>query len=150
MTIDDVLAEELNDGRPVLAAVEGDPYESWHVISDDGRVGLGIWAVTHGSFRARRRLLRANALRRGRGDDHRCRRVVTEIRPVSWCFARHAGPASGSERDDPEDPRGREDALGSLSHSAQNAYPSVTASPQKPYASVAGFIWNLVGGRDVQ
>jgi hypothetical protein len=41
MTIDDVLAEELNDGRPVLAAVEGDPYESWHVISDDGRVELG-------------------------------------------------------------------------------------------------------------
>jgi uncharacterized protein len=51
MTIDDVLAAELKDGRPVPTAVEGAPYESWHVISDDGLVELGIWEVTPGSFR---------------------------------------------------------------------------------------------------
>ena len=51
MTIDDVLAAELGDGRPVPTALTGEPYESWHVISDDGRVELGIWEVTPGSFR---------------------------------------------------------------------------------------------------
>ena len=51
MTIDDVLGAELATGRPVPTAVEGEPYERWHVISDDGRVELGIWDVTPGSFR---------------------------------------------------------------------------------------------------
>ncbi len=51
MTVDDVLAVELATGRPVPTAVEGEPYESWHVLSDDGRVELGIWEVTPGSFR---------------------------------------------------------------------------------------------------
>ena len=51
MTIDDVLAAELADGRPVPTAVAGEPYESWRVISDDGRIELGIWEVTPGSFR---------------------------------------------------------------------------------------------------
>ena len=50
MTIDDVLSAELETGRPVPTAVSGEPYESWRVISDDGRVELGIWAVTPGSF----------------------------------------------------------------------------------------------------
>ena len=51
MTIDDVLGAELATGRAVPTAETGEPYESWHVISDDGRVELGIWEVTPGSFR---------------------------------------------------------------------------------------------------
>lgn len=51
MSIDDVLGIELATGRLVPTAVSGAPYESWHVISDDGRVELGIWEVTPGSFR---------------------------------------------------------------------------------------------------
>jgi uncharacterized cupin superfamily protein len=54
MTIDDVLGANLATGRPVPTAVAGEPYESWHVISDDGQVELGIWEVTPGSFRGRR------------------------------------------------------------------------------------------------
>lgn len=50
MTIDDVLEADLATGRPVPTAVEGEPYERWQVISDDGRVELGIWDVTPGSF----------------------------------------------------------------------------------------------------
>ena len=51
MTIDDVLAADLASGQPVPTAVSGKPYESWHVINDDGRVEIGIWQVTPGSFR---------------------------------------------------------------------------------------------------
>jgi uncharacterized cupin superfamily protein len=51
VTIDDVLATELATGRAVPTAETGAPYESWHVISDDGQVELGIWEVTPGSFR---------------------------------------------------------------------------------------------------
>jgi uncharacterized cupin superfamily protein len=52
VTIDDVLGAELETGRrPVPTAVDGEPYESWQVISDDGRVELGVWEVTPGSFR---------------------------------------------------------------------------------------------------
>ena len=51
MTIDDVLSLELKDGRAVPTATAGEPYESWHVLSDDGRVELGVWEVTPGSFR---------------------------------------------------------------------------------------------------
>jgi uncharacterized protein len=51
MTIDDVLSATLETGRLVPTAVAGEPYESWHVISDDGQVELGIWEVTPGSFR---------------------------------------------------------------------------------------------------
>jgi uncharacterized protein len=51
MTIDDVLGADLATGRHVPTAVVGEPYESWHVISDDGQVELGIWEVTPGSFR---------------------------------------------------------------------------------------------------
>ena len=50
MTIEDVLDAELATGRSVPTAVEGEPYESWHVISDDGRVEIGILEVTPGSF----------------------------------------------------------------------------------------------------
>jgi uncharacterized cupin superfamily protein len=51
VTIDDVLGAELATGRAVPTAEAGEPYESWLVISDDGRVELGIWEVTPGSFR---------------------------------------------------------------------------------------------------
>jgi uncharacterized cupin superfamily protein len=50
VTIDDVLGAELATGRAVPTALEGEPYERWHVISDDGRVELGIWDVTPGTF----------------------------------------------------------------------------------------------------
>ena len=50
MTIDDVLSADLATGRAVPTAVAGRPYESWHVISDDGRVELGVWEVTPGTF----------------------------------------------------------------------------------------------------
>jgi hypothetical protein len=36
VTIDDVLGVELDTGRPVPTAVVGEPYERWHVMSDDG------------------------------------------------------------------------------------------------------------------
>ena len=51
MAIEDVLTQELESGRAVPTAVAGEPYESWHVLSDDDRVELGIWEVTPGSFR---------------------------------------------------------------------------------------------------
>jgi uncharacterized cupin superfamily protein len=51
MSIDDILGLELATGRTVPTSVAGEPYESWHVISDDGRVELGVWEVTPGSFR---------------------------------------------------------------------------------------------------
>jgi len=51
VTIDDVLGTALEAGRLVPTAVQGEPYESWQVISDDGRVELGVWEVTPGSFR---------------------------------------------------------------------------------------------------
>jgi len=51
VTIDDVLSAQLEAGQAVSTAVAGEPYERWHVISDDGRVELGIWDVTPGSFR---------------------------------------------------------------------------------------------------
>jgi uncharacterized cupin superfamily protein len=51
VSIDDVLALELTDGRPVPTAVEGAPYESWQVIFADDRVEFGVWEVTPGSFR---------------------------------------------------------------------------------------------------
>lgn len=50
MTIDDVLAVRLETGQPVPTALSGAPYESWHVIHDDGRVEIGVWEVTPGSF----------------------------------------------------------------------------------------------------
>jgi uncharacterized cupin superfamily protein len=50
VTIDDVLSADLEAGRAVPTAVAGEPYESWKVSSDDGRVELGVWEVTPGSF----------------------------------------------------------------------------------------------------
>ena len=50
MTIDDVLKTPLETGQPVPTAITGAPYESWHVIHDDGRVEIGVWEVTPGTF----------------------------------------------------------------------------------------------------
>jgi len=50
VTVDDVLTAELASGHPVPTATAGEPYESWQVISDDGKVEIGIWQVTPGSF----------------------------------------------------------------------------------------------------
>ncbi|HXG76934.1 MAG TPA: cupin domain-containing protein [Gaiellaceae bacterium] len=52
MRVEDVLAVELASGRPVPTALAGEPYESWRVLFDDGRVELGVWEVTPGSFAA--------------------------------------------------------------------------------------------------
>ena len=51
MNVDDVLAASLEAGQPVPTALSGAPYESWHVIHDDGRVEIGVWEVTPGTFR---------------------------------------------------------------------------------------------------
>jgi uncharacterized cupin superfamily protein len=51
VTVVDVLSVELESGRAVPTALEGEPYERWRVVSDDGRVELGVWDVTPGSFR---------------------------------------------------------------------------------------------------
>jgi uncharacterized cupin superfamily protein len=49
VTIDDVLGLRLEAGQPVPTATAGEPYESWHVVSDDGRVEIGVWEVTPGT-----------------------------------------------------------------------------------------------------
>jgi uncharacterized protein len=51
VNVDDVLTESLEAGQPVPTALSGAPYESWHVIHDDGRVEIGVWEVTPGMFR---------------------------------------------------------------------------------------------------
>ena len=82
MTIDDVLAAELATGRAVPTAVDGEPYESWRVISDDGRVELGIWEVTPGSFRGETDgIYEQMHFVAGRGSITDAEGVVTEIRP---------------------------------------------------------------------
>jgi uncharacterized cupin superfamily protein len=82
MTVDDVLGAELATGRPVPTAVEGEPYESWHVISDDGRVELGIWEVTPGSFRGEADgIYEQMHFVAGHGRITDADGVVTEIRP---------------------------------------------------------------------
>jgi uncharacterized protein len=82
MTIDDVLSAKLGTGRLVPTAVAGDPYESWHVISDDGHVELGIWEVTPGSFRGETDgVYEQMHFFSGSGTITDCDGVVTEIRP---------------------------------------------------------------------
>jgi hypothetical protein len=93
MTIDDVLAEELNDGRPVLAAVEGDP--------------VRVMARHLGRRPCRARDLGGDARLVPRRDDGIYEQMhfvagagtITDADggwsprsgPVSWCSARHAG-----------------------------------------------------------
>ena len=82
MTIDDVLGAELASGRAVPTAVAGEPYESWHVISDDGQVELGIWEVTPGSFRGETDgIYESMHFVAGSGTITDGEGVVTEIRP---------------------------------------------------------------------
>jgi uncharacterized cupin superfamily protein len=82
MTIDDVLAVELEEGRPVPTALSGEPYESWRVLSDDGRVELGIWEVTPGSFRGEKEgVYELMHFVKGAGTITDAEGVVTEIRP---------------------------------------------------------------------
>ena len=81
MTIDNVLGAELATGRSVPPAVEGEPYESWHVISVDGRVEIGIWEVTPGSFRGETDgIYEQMHFVAGRGTITDADGVVTEIR----------------------------------------------------------------------
>jgi uncharacterized cupin superfamily protein len=82
MQIDDVLELELTTGRAVPTAVAGEPYESWQVISDDGRVELGVWEVTPGSFRGScDGIYEQMHFVAGRGTITAADGVVTEIRP---------------------------------------------------------------------
>jgi uncharacterized cupin superfamily protein len=97
LTIEDVLSVELETGRPVPTVVAGEPYESWHVIFDDGRVELGIWEVTPGSFRGS-----ADGIHEqmhfvaGSGTITDADGVVTTIRPGVVMLARTGGQASGT------------------------------------------------------
>ena len=82
MTIEDVLAADLATGRSVPTAVAGEPYESWRVISDDGRVELGIWEVTPGSFRGETDgIYEQMHFVAGRGTITDADGVVTEVAP---------------------------------------------------------------------
>jgi uncharacterized protein len=82
VSIDDVLGLELTAGRAVPTAVAGEPYESWHVISDDGRVELGVWEVTPGSFRGScDGSYEQMHFVAGRGTITDADGVVTEVRP---------------------------------------------------------------------
>jgi uncharacterized cupin superfamily protein len=82
MTIDDVLELELTTGRAVPTAVADQPYESWQVVSDDGRVELGVWEVTPGSFRGScDGVYEQMHFVAGRGTITDADGVVTEIRP---------------------------------------------------------------------
>ena len=94
-------------------AVAGEPYESWHVISDDGRVELGIWEVTPGSFRGETDgIYEQMHFVAGSGTITDADGVVTDIRPgvVMLCPDGWSGIWDVS-RDDPQDVRGRQDAL---------------------------------------
>ena len=82
MTIDDVLQAPLETGRPVPTAISGAPYESWHVIHDDGRVEIGVWEVTPGSFRGETHgIVESMHFVAGRGTITGADGTVTEIRP---------------------------------------------------------------------
>jgi uncharacterized cupin superfamily protein len=82
MTIDDVLQARLDTGRPVPTAVAGAPYESWHVLHDDGRVETGVWEVTPGSFRGEAKgIVESMHFVAGRGTITSADGTVTEIRP---------------------------------------------------------------------
>lgn len=82
MTIDDVSSARLESGQPVPTAVTGEPYESWHVLSDDGQVELGIWEVTPGSFRgAKEGVYELMHFVAGSGTITDAEGVLTQIRP---------------------------------------------------------------------
>ncbi|HZQ16525.1 MAG TPA: cupin domain-containing protein [Gaiellaceae bacterium] len=82
MTIDDVLAADLPDGREVPTATSGEPYEQWLVLHDDGRVELGIWEVTPGSFASEKiGVYESMHVVAGAGTITSADGTVTELRP---------------------------------------------------------------------
>ena len=82
MTVDDVLAAHLAEGQPVPTATAGSPYESWRVLNDDGRVEIGIWEVTPGSFRGEKRgVYESMHFVAGAGTITAADGTVTELRP---------------------------------------------------------------------
>jgi uncharacterized protein len=88
VTIDDVLSAELASGQAVATATVGDPYESWSVIQDDGRVEIGIWEVTPGSFRGNKTgVYESMHFVAGAGRITDADGVITELRPgvVMFC-----------------------------------------------------------------
>jgi len=82
VTIDDVLQTPLETGQPVPTAIAGSPYESWHVLHDDGRVEIGVWEVTPGSFRGEKNgVIESMHFVAGSGTITGADGTVTEIRP---------------------------------------------------------------------
>ena len=82
MTIDDVLQTPLETGQPVPTAIAGSPYESWHVLHDDGRVEIGVWEVTPGSFRGEKNgVIESMHFVAGSGTITAADGTVTAIRP---------------------------------------------------------------------
>ena len=89
MTIGDVLSAELASGQPVPTATAGEPYESWHVIHDDGRAEVGIWQVTPGSFHGDKTgVYESMHFVAGAGTITDTDGVVTEIHPGVVMFCR--------------------------------------------------------------
>jgi uncharacterized protein len=94
MTVEDVLTAELASGQPVPTVTAGEPYESWHVIHDDGRVEIGIWEVTPGSFRGDKTgVYESMHFVAGTGRITDADGLVTELRPgvVMFCPAGWSG-----------------------------------------------------------
>lgn len=88
MTVDDVLAADLADGQPVPTSTVGAPYESWRVLHDDGRVEIGIWEVTPGSFSSEKDgVYESMHFVAGAGTIKSADGTVTELRPgvVMFC-----------------------------------------------------------------
>jgi uncharacterized cupin superfamily protein len=82
VTIDDVLHTPLETGQPVPTAIAGAPYESWHVLHDDGRVEIGVWEVTPGSFHGEKNgVIESMHFVAGRGTITAADGTVTAIRP---------------------------------------------------------------------
>lgn len=48
--VDDVLRAELPESTPKPGATAGDPHEALLQLFDDGKVQIGIWECTPGSF----------------------------------------------------------------------------------------------------
>ena len=88
MTIDDVRTLPLESGQAVPTAISGSPYESWHVIHDDGRTEIGVWEVTPGSFRGTKEgVVESMHFVAGAGTITAADGTATEIRPgvVMFC-----------------------------------------------------------------
>ena len=120
MTIEDVLAARLETGQPVPTALTGAPYESWQVIHDDGRVEIGVWEVTPGSFRGSKEgVYESMHFVAGAGTITDEDGIVTEIRPgVVDVLPRRLDGHLGRARDDSQDLHDRPHRLGGLRSAA--------------------------------